>query len=133
MITDLEKSILFEVSCMDIEHLCITFEMVQDRGMASFELDFSDLRNVQSKMHKMSTSTSDNTLTDVNQGYLIAKAVFDRYVFDCELQLRVLIAYMFLGGLLRHFTFFDHELRREVLEVSMKLLCLGPAIYLFLT
>ena len=80
MLADLEKSILFEVSCMDIVHLCITFEMVQDRGMASFELDFTDLRNVQSKMHKMSSSTSDNTLTDVNQGYLIAKAVFDRYV-----------------------------------------------------
>ena len=75
--TDLEKSILFEVSCMDIEHLCVTFEMSQDRGMASFELDFTDLRNVQSKMHKMSSSTSD-ALMDVNQGYLVAKAVFDR-------------------------------------------------------
>jgi len=76
-IQDLEKSILFEVSCMDIEHLCVTFEMSQDRGMASFELDFTDLRNVQSKMHKMSSSTSD-ALMDVNQGYLVAKAVFDR-------------------------------------------------------
>ena len=70
--TDLEKSILFEVSCMDIDHLCVTFEMSQHGGMASFELDFTDLRNVQSKMHKMSSSTPD-ALTDV-----VAKAVFDR-------------------------------------------------------
>ena len=36
------------------------------------ELDFSDLRNVHSIMHKMSSSTAD-ALTDV-----VAKAVFDR-------------------------------------------------------
>jgi len=71
-IQDLEKSILFEVSCMDIEHICVTFEMSQERGMQSFELDFSDLRNVLSIMHKMSSSTAD-ALTDV-----VAKAVFDR-------------------------------------------------------
>ena len=69
---DLEKSILFEVSCMDIEHICVTFEMSQERGMQSFELDFSDLRNVHSIMHKMSSSTAA-TLPDV-----VAKAVFDR-------------------------------------------------------
>ena len=69
---DLEKSILFEVSCMDIEHICVTFEMSQERGMQSFELEFSDLRNVHSIMHKMSSSTAD-ALTDV-----VAKAVFDR-------------------------------------------------------
>ena len=74
LFSDLEKSILFEVSCMDIEHLCVTFEMSQAniQGMQSFELDFSDFRNVQSKMHKMSSSTQDS-LTDV-----VAKAVFDR-------------------------------------------------------
>ena len=69
---DLEKSILFEVTCMDIEHICVTFEMSQERGMQSFEMDFSDLRNVHSIMHKMSSSTAD-ALTDV-----VAKAVFDR-------------------------------------------------------
>ena len=57
---------------MDIEHICVTFEMSQERGMQSFELAFSDLRNVQSIMHKMSSSTAD-ALTDV-----VAKAVFDR-------------------------------------------------------
>ena len=56
---------------MDIEHICVTFEMSQERGMQSFELDFSDLRNVKSIMHK-SSSTAD-ALTDV-----VAKAVFDR-------------------------------------------------------
>ena len=78
---DLEKSILFEVSCMDISQLCITFEISQDQGgMACLEIDFTDLRNVQSKMHKMSNSTkpSPESITDVNQACHTTKTIFER-------------------------------------------------------
>ena len=82
-IQDLEKSILLEVSCMDLSRLCVTFELSQ--GMATFELDFSDFQNVQCKLHRLSSANDPN-----GPNTLMAKQVFEK-TLSLPLTMRSLI------------------------------------------
>ena len=81
-IQDLEKSILLEVSCMDLSRLCVTFEMSQ--GMATFELDFTDFQSVQCKLHKLSSNDQSQLNT------LMTKQVFEK-TLSLPLTMRSLI------------------------------------------
>ena len=75
IVADLEKAILFEVSCMDLQNVCVTFEASQGGGISSFELNFSELRNVQCKTHKMS---GQNVLKEVGSPETVVKTVFEK-------------------------------------------------------
>ena len=52
-IQDLEKSIMFEVSCTDLQHLSVTFEHpgAEVECMATVEVDLTDHSNVKCKMY----------------------------------------------------------------------------------
>lgn len=71
LFSDLEKSILFEVNCMDLKRVCVTFEVSHDGGMASLELDFSSPRSIQCKLHNLSKDAVGPLET-------AAKAVFEK-------------------------------------------------------
>ena len=76
-LTDLDKAILFEVSCMDLQNICVTFEASQGGGIASFELNFSELRNIQCSMHKMIVGNSPFNKEIIGSPETVAKTVFE--------------------------------------------------------
>ena len=76
-LTDLDKAILFEVSCMDLQNICVTFEASQGGGVASFELNFSELRNIQCSIHKMIGHTPFNKEI-IGSPETVAKTVFEK-------------------------------------------------------
>lgn len=71
---------------MDLDQLCVTFEMGHDNSsssaagqIATFQLDFSDLHNAQTKVHKLSMDNGgDSNMSDVYQGSRLAKSIFDK-------------------------------------------------------
>ena len=77
-LTDLDKAILFEVSCMDLQNICVTFEASQGGGIASFELNFSELRNIQCSMHKMIVGNSPFNKEIIGSPETVAKTVFEK-------------------------------------------------------
>ena len=77
----MEKSLLFEVSCMDLTHISVTYEMSADEGMASLEFDLSDRTGIQCFLHRMATSGS--TKKEAGQNSIapedLARKVLQKY------------------------------------------------------
>ncbi|XP_059085634.1 mediator of RNA polymerase II transcription subunit 1-like [Tigriopus californicus] len=53
-IQDLEKSVMFEVSCTDLTHIAITFEHPSDESMATVELDLTHVNQIACQVYTSS-------------------------------------------------------------------------------
>ena len=58
LFTDLDKALVFEVSSMDLQHLTVTYEIVNEESMATVEFDLTNITSLRCNVYSANVTTS---------------------------------------------------------------------------